>query len=122
MKSFKEHWEDYITSETVTDQTQYREFEFVDIITAGKIKSPKSNIPYEDFKLDEDTLPKQRGRIVDIRLTWRNKWFYIKMFFPQPTRPTRTQVNAQLQKVYPGAKLDYYELSNYETGQPMIRV
>ena len=122
MKSFKEHLEDYITTETVTDKTQYREFEFVDIIKAGKIQSPKSNIPYEEFKLDEDTLPKQRGRIVHIRLTWRNRWFYIKMFFPQTTRPTRTQVNTQLQKVYPGAKLDYYELSNYEPGQPLIRV
>ena len=123
MKSFKsfvaENLEDYgIKIEDATKDVAFREFEFFDIIKPEPLKPTKSSVQCVDIK--EATLPKQRGRIVDIRLTWRNKWYYIKMFFPQTTRPTRTQVDAQLQKVYPGAKLDYFELSNYEPGQPLI--
>ena len=49
---------------------------------------------------------------------------YISMFFPQvrTRKPTRDEVDIQLQKVYPGAKLSYYEVSNYEPGQTLIKV
>ena len=43
------------------------------------------------------------------------------MFFPQTTRPTRTQVNAQLQKVYPGAKLWSYGVADYDPETPLFQ-
>ena len=40
-----------------------------------------------------------------------------KMFFPQTGIPSRTEVAAQIEKVYPGSRLLSYMKSDYEPGQ-----
>ena len=46
----------------------------------------------------------------------------LKMFFPQTSKPTKADVQDQVSKVYPGAKLLTYTVSEYEPGQPVLQV
>ena len=63
------------------------------ILEPGEIESPEEN------------LPKQNGEIYMVNYEWRGKLMYIKLFFPEPTKPTQTQVSDALNKVYPGAEV-----------------
>ena len=44
----------------------------------------------------------------------------LKMFFSQVSLPTRSDVQDQIDKVYPGAKLLTFNVSEYEPGQPVL--
>ena len=44
------------------------------------------------------------------------------MFFPQVTKPTRKRVQDQIEKVYPGAKLRGYQVSDHAQGEPLLQV
>ncbi len=46
----------------------------------------------------------------------------IKMFFPKVGIPSRTEVQDQINNVYPGARLTYFKVSDYEPGQPLLKV
>ena len=48
--------------------------------------------------------------------------FILQMFFPQLKKPNRTDVIAQIQKVYPGSKLLSYDIEDYDPSEPMIQV
>ena len=119
MKTFKQ----FIENVEIKDAQGNLYATIVDIVKPDPIKVPQCNVNWEEL-IKETTLPRQRGNIVYIRFLWRNKWMYISMFFPQvrTRKPTRDEVDIQLQKVYPGSKLSYYEVSNYEPGQPLIKV
>ena len=119
MKTFKQ----FIENVEIKDAQGNLYATIVDIVKPEPIKLPQCNVNWEEL-IKETTLPRQRGNIVYIRFLWRNRWMYISMFFPQvrTRKPTRSEVDSQLQKVYPGSKLSYYEVSNYEPGQPLIKV
>ena len=98
-------------------------FEFIDIIKPEPMKSPKSNIEYID-PLDEATkLPDYNkvGNIIDVYLAWRGSNYMIKMFFPSVKKPSRREVQDQVRKVYPGAKLWNYQVSEHEPGAPILQ-
>ena len=98
-------------------------FEFIDIIKPEPMKSPKSNIEYID-PLDEATkLPDYNkvGNIIDVYLAWRGGNYMIKMFFPSVKKPSRREVQIQMQKVYPGAKLYNYQVSSHDPGAPILQ-
>ena len=98
-------------------------FEFIDIIKPEPMKSPKSNIEYID-PLDEATkLPDYNkvGNIIDVYLAWRGGNYMIKMFFPSVKKPSRREVQIQMQKVYPGAKLYNYLVSSHDPGEPILQ-
>ena len=112
-----------IKVEDATGDIKWREFEAVDIIKPEPIQSPKSNIEYID-PLDEATkLPDYNkvGNIIDVYLAWRGGNYMIKMFFPSVKRPSRREVQDQMRKVYPGAKLYNYQVSEYEPGEPILQ-
>ena len=44
------------------------------------------------------------------------------MFFPQATKPSRSDVQAQIDKVYPGARVNSYLVSDHEPGEPLLHV
>ena len=89
--------------------------EVVDIIKPEPIKGFKSQI-------DEVTrLQSQTGNIMAITLTWRGKYYSLKMFFPQVKLPTRKEINQELQKVYPGSKVLATSVSEFSPGQPLIQ-
>ena len=107
-----------IKVEDATGDIKWREFETVDIIKPEPIKSPKSNIQYEATRLPDYN---KVGNIIDVYLAWRGSNYMIKMFFPSVKKPSRREVQDQMRKVYPGAKLWNYQVSEYEPGEPILQ-
>ena len=96
------------------------EYEFTDIITPGPLQSPKNTIKWVDLG-EATNLPRKTGNILTVYLGWRGKTYSIQMFFPTVKVPSRREVQDQLQKVYPGAKLWSYQVSEYDQGEPLVQ-
>ena len=107
-----------IKVEDATGDIKWREFETVDIIKPEPIKSPKSNIQYEATRLPDYN---KVGNIIAVTVAWRGGTYMIKMFFPTVKKPSRKEVQDQVRKVYPGAKLWNYQVSEHEPGQPILQ-
>jgi len=97
--------------------------EIVDIIKPEPMKVPDSPVKWKELT-EKVKLPAVNGSIIDVYLTWRGRGISIKLFFPQSRtrRPTREEVNSQIQKVYPGAKVGSFIESDPEPGQPFLQV
>tara|TARA_A100001515_G_scaffold79818_1_gene63388 strand:- start:352 stop:957 length:606 start_codon:yes stop_codon:yes gene_type:complete len=65
-------------------------------------------------------IPAKTGNIIMVHLSWRGKYYGIKMFFPTVKKPSRSEVQDQIEKVYPGAKVQSYQVSEYVPGQPLL--
>ena len=98
-------------------------FEFIDIIKPEPMRSPKSNIEYVDPLEEATKLPDYNkvGNIIDVYLAWRGGNYMIKMFFPSVKKPSRREVQIQVHKVYPGAKLYNYQVSSHDPGEPILQ-
>ena len=98
-------------------------FEFIDIIKPEPMRSPKSNIEYVDPLEEATKLPDYNkvGNIIDVYLAWRGGNYMIKMFFPSVKKPSRREVQDQVRKVYPGAKLWNYQVDDYDPGEPLVQ-
>jgi hypothetical protein len=89
--------------------------EVVDLIQPEPIKGFKSQIE-EAIRLQAQT-----GNIIGVTLSWRAKYYSMKMFFPQVKLPTRKEINDELQKVYPGSVVIHHSVSELQPGQPLIQ-
>ena len=107
-----------IKVEDATGDIQWREFETIDIIKPDPIKSPKSNIQYEATRLPDYN---KVGNIIAVTVAWRGGTYMVKMFFPTEKKPSRKEVQDQVRKVYPGSKLVTYQVSEYDSGEPIIQ-
>ena len=107
-----------IKVEDATGDIKWREFESVDIIKPEPIQSPKSNIQYEATRLPDYN---KVGNIIAVTVAWRGGTYMIKMFFPTVKKPSRKEVQDQVRKVYPGSKLVTYQVSEYDSGEPIIQ-
>ena len=107
-----------IKVEDATGDIQWREFETIDIIKPDPIKSPKSNIQYEATRLPDYN---KVGNIIAVTVAWRGGTYMIKMFFPTVKKPSRKEDQDQVRKVYPGSKLVTYQVSEYDSGEPIIQ-
>jgi len=67
-------------------------------------------------------IPAKIGNIVEVTFVFRGRSMMIKMFFPKVGIPSRTEVQDQINNVYPGARLTYFKVSDYEPGQPLLKV
>ena len=54
-------------------------------------------------------------------VNWKGKYLSIKMFFPQAKRPSRKDVQAQVEKVYPGGKVTYFQIAEVKPGEQLLR-
>jgi hypothetical protein len=89
--------------------------EVIDLIEPEPIAGFKSQV-------DEATrLQAQTGNIIAVTLSWRGKYYSLKIFFPQVKLPTRKEINDELQKVYPGCNVIYHSVSDLQPGQPLIQ-
>ena len=102
------------------DDFKPTEYEFTDIITPEPLQSPKNHIKWVDLG-EATNLPRKTGNILTVYLGWRGKSYSIQMFFPSIKVPSRREVQDQLQKVYPGAKLWSYQVSEYDQGEPLVQ-
>ena len=107
-----------IKVEDATGDIKWREFETVDIIKPEPIKSPKSNIQYEATRLPDYN---KVGNIIAVTVAWRGGTYMVKMFFPTVKKPSRKEVQDQVRKVYPGSKLVTYQVSEYDSGEPILQ-
>ena len=62
------------------------------------------------------------GNIISVNLAWRGNDYNLKMFFPYVKTPSRREVQDQVRKVYPNAKLWNYKVSDYDPGEPVLQV
>ena len=67
-------------------------------------------------------IPSKTGNIILVTLSWRGKYYMIKMFFPQVTKPSRKDVQDQIEKVYPGSKVQSYYISDIKPGEQFLQV
>ena len=107
-----------IKVEDATGDIQWREFETIDIIKPDPIKSPKSNIQYEATRLPDYN---KVGNIIAVTVAWRGGTYMVKMFFTTVKKTSRKEVQDQVRKVYPGSKLVTYQVSEYDSGEPIIQ-
>ena len=93
----------------------------VDIVKPEPLVSPKNTIQYT---IPEKTtyVSKKTGKIIHVYLAWRGKNYILQMFFPQVKIPSRREVQDQVRKVYPNAKLWNYQVSEYDPGEPLLQV
>jgi hypothetical protein len=89
--------------------------EVVDIIKPEPIKGFKSQVS------EATRMQAQTGNVVMITLSWRGKYYSMKMFFPQVKLPTRKEINDEIQKVYPGSVVVHHIISELQPGQPLIQ-
>ena len=95
------NWGNKVKKEDVTieDMDGNTFAEVVDLIKPEPIKGFKQQV-------DETTrLQSEVGNIIAVILSWRGKTYSLKMFFPQTKLPSRKDVEFELQKLYPGARV-----------------
>ena len=92
----------------------------IDIVKPEPLRPTPSNIHYVS---EATRLPNYQkvGQIIKIALAWRGKNYMTQMFFPQVKKPSRKEVQDQVRKVYPGAKLWGYQVSDYDPGEPLLQ-
>lgn len=104
-----------VPEETIEDLNGNTFAEVVDLIKPEPIKGFKSQVE------EATRLQAQTGNIIGVTLSWRGKYYSLRMFFPQVKLPTRKEINDELQKVYPGSNVVHHSVSELQPGQPLIQ-
>ena len=65
-------------------------------------------------------VPAKTGNIVNAYFRFRSNYISLKMFFPQTSVPNKADVQSQVEKVYPGARLLSFQVSDFEPGEPLL--
>ena len=104
-----------VPEETIEDLNGNTFAEVIDLIKPEPIKGFKSQVE------EATRLQAQTGNIIGVTLSWRGKYYSLRMFFPQVKLPTRKEINDELQKVYPGSNVVYHSVSELQPGQPLIQ-
>jgi len=103
-----------VKEETIEDLNGDTFAEVIDIIKPDPIKKEK---------VEESTrIPAKTGNIILVSLIWRGKYFAMKMFFPQITKPNRMEIQSQIEKVYPGSRVQSYYVSDIKPGEQFLQV
>ncbi len=100
-------------SVTIQDADGNDYIEFIDIITPDPIK-PISEAATR--------LQAQTGNLIAVMLSWRAKTYSLTMFFPQVKMPSRKDVEAEIQKVYPGSRVLQFNVTTTRGSQPIVQV
>ena len=67
-------------------------------------------------------MPAKTGNIIATSVNWRGRYYILRMFFPSTKLPTRSEVQIEVDKVYPGARVQSYHATDYVPGQPLLQV
>ena len=82
-----------------------------------------NTIPHEEIEEAATTrIPAQNGNVYELMYSWRGKTYFCKMFFPQPGKPSKQEVQTALNQVYPSAILRNCVISAVNYGDPYIHV
>ena len=72
--------------------------------------------------LESPTVIRSVGQTYSVILNWKTKILNIKFFFPSQQRPTKEEVQTAIEKIYPGAILQYYAPTMNDPTGPFIVV
>ena len=103
------------SEETIEDLNGNTFAEVIDLIQPEPIKGFRSQVK------EATRLQAQVGNVIAVTLSWRGKYYSLKMFFPQTKLPSRKEINDEIQKVYPGCNVVYHAVSEIQPGQPLIQ-
>jgi len=67
-------------------------------------------------------VPAQNGNVYLVGFTWRGKYMMMKIFFPEVRKPSRSEVQDALEKVYPGSFVKNFYLAPYDPSETMLNV
>ena len=101
-----------VSEETIEDLNGNSFVEIVDLIKPDPIKKVEESV----------RIPAKTGNIILVTLTWRGKYYMMKLFFPQTTKPNRVEVQNQIEKVYPGSRVQSYYISDIKPGEQFLQV
>jgi uncharacterized membrane protein (UPF0127 family) len=76
--------------------------------------------PNEDTIKEAVRVPARNGNLYLVAFSWKGKYMMMKIFFPEITRPSRSQVQDALNKIYPGCFVQRFDITPYQPGEPMI--
>ena len=60
------------------------------------------------------------GATYSITFIFRGQTKIIQMFFPQRARPLKKNVQYELEKIYPGGKVIYFDASDKDPTKPLL--
>ena len=88
----------------------------------------KKTVNMQSYEPEGDTIqevattriPAQNGNVYELMYSWRGKTYFCKMFFPQPGKPSKKEVQTALNQVYPSAILRNCTISAVNYGDPYI--
>ena len=86
-----------------------------------QILNTKTHKVSESLK-EATRLQAETGNIISVTLSWRGKYYSITMFFPQTKLPNRSDINSEINKIYPGSKVIHHSVSELPSNSPLIRV
>jgi hypothetical protein len=84
-----------------------------------ELRTIETDLSYVD---EASTVKRQTGNIVQIIFGWRGRTYQIKMFFPQLKKPSRKEIELELNKAYPDSKVWTFNTSELVPGQPFLHV
>lgn len=76
----------------------------------------------EEYLPEGVRIQSQSGQLMNIMINWRNKIIVTQMFFPQVKIPKKLEVLAAVEKVYPGAKVISFRVSDINPKLPLVQV
>ena len=91
---------------------------------AKRVMSKKDQEKVNFLEPEETNESKTRlvknGHTYKVVLTWRGKTYMVQMFVPSVSRPTRKEVEQEIQKLYPDAKVLSFLPRDLEPGEPTV--
>ena len=86
----------------------------------GKSPEGQTQIKGKTFTYESYLRIQERGKTYSMVISWRGKLINSQMFFPSFKRPTKAEITAEVQKVYPTAIVMYFNPAMRDPTQPML--
>ena len=86
----------------------------------GRNPEAETQIKGKTFTYESYLRVQERGKTYTIVLSWKGKLITTQMFVPSFKRPSKAEMTAEIQKVYPTAIVMYFNPSMRDPTQPML--
>ena len=83
-------------------------------------KKDQETVNFLEPAYESKTRLVKNGHTYKVILTWRGKTYMVQMFVPSVSRPTRLQIEKEVQKLYPDAKVMSFLPRDLEPGEPTV--
>ena len=84
------------------------------------LKKDQAKVNFLEPAYESKTRLVKNGHTYKVILTWRGKTYMVQMFVPSVSRPTRQEIEKEVQKLYPDAKVMSFLPKDLEPGEPTV--